>query len=77
MGFLLVPQPGVVESTLGETGFVNVEVADRLPEGWRDWLAWNEVCDRASGRPGEEAEMLRVDAGRLLGFTRIVARRTR
>ncbi len=36
-----------------KTGLVTVEVADRLPAGWRDWLAWNEVCDRVNGSPGQ------------------------
>jgi len=57
------------------TGRVAVEIADRLPDGWRDWLQWNEVCDEHRGKPGREAEMLRIDAGELLGFTRLVARR--
>jgi len=56
-------------------GLVTVEVADLLPEGWKDWLMWNDACDGDRGEPGEEAEMLRVDAGRSLGFTRVVARR--
>ncbi len=58
-----------------KTGLVTVEVADRLADGWRDWLVWNEACDRESGTPGEEAQMLRTDAGRTLGFTRVIARR--
>ncbi|WP_145805418.1 SAM-dependent methyltransferase [Kribbella amoyensis] len=58
-----------------KTGLVTVDLADRLAEGWRDWLHWNEVCDRDSEAPQWEADMLRTDAGRLLGFTRVVARR--
>lgn len=58
-----------------KTGLVTVEVADRLPEGWRDWLQWNEACDLANGIPGEEAKMLKIDAGQTLGFTRVIARR--
>jgi cyclopropane fatty-acyl-phospholipid synthase-like methyltransferase len=58
-----------------KTGLVTVEVADRLPHGWRDWLQWNEACDRVSGTPGQEAEMLRVDAGQALGFTQVIGRR--
>lgn len=58
-----------------KTGLVTVEVADRLADGWRDWLTWNEVTDRDNGVPGWEAEMLRTDAGRALGFSRVVARR--
>ncbi|NIK55184.1 SAM-dependent methyltransferase [Kribbella shirazensis] len=60
-----------------KTGLVTVELADRLPNGWQDWLQWNEVCDLANGTPDqEEARMLRADAGRALGLTRLVARRT-
>ena len=62
-----------------KTGQVEVEVADVLPDGWRHWLAWSDVCARAGvGMPGaaaREAAMLREDAGRLLGFVRVVGRR--
>ena len=44
-----------------------------LPEGWRDWL---EVCaDAGYQSSASQAEMLRIDAGRTLGFSRIVARK--
>lgn len=56
-------------------GWVTVEVADRLPDGWQDWLLWNQAWDRDSDTPDEESEMLRSDAGRTLGFSRVVARR--
>ena len=65
------------------TGLVTVETADAMEAGWRHWLRWLDIC-QAQGRattgptaPGEaeEAEMLRADAGRNLGFTRLVARR--
>ncbi|TDD46756.1 methyltransferase domain-containing protein [Kribbella antibiotica] len=59
-----------------KTGLVTVEVAERLPEGWRDWLQWNEACDLYVGMPGqEEARMLHADGGRTLGLCRVVARR--
>lgn len=61
---------------LTRSGVVRVEIADRLPEGWRDWLQWNEACDRDGNTPGEEADMLRVDGGRLLGFAQLIAHRT-
>ena len=60
------------------TGKVTVAKADRISEGWRDWMTWGEVCADAGVRPEialREAEMLRVDAGRNLGFTRLVALR--
>jgi SAM-dependent methyltransferase len=58
------------------SGKVRVESADMLPDGWHEWLMWLDVCMDA-GYPGgpNEAEMLRIDAGRTLGFTRIVARK--
>lgn len=60
---------------------VEVEVADLLDDGWRDWAAWNEHCATASTDDfvqryaGPEAEMLRLDAGRTLGLARVTARR--
>jgi len=59
-----------------KTGLVTVEVADRLPDGWRDWLQWNEACDHANGTPAqEEAQMLHTDNGQSLGLTRLTAHR--
>ncbi|MBM7788020.1 SAM-dependent methyltransferase [Tenggerimyces flavus] len=57
-----------------KTGLVTVEVADQLEDGWGDWLRWNEACDAFRGKPEWEADMLRLDAGRSLGLTRVVAR---
>ena len=60
-------------------GSLAVEMADMIPEGWRHWLTWSDVCATVgTGLPGaaaREAEMLRADAGRLLGLVRIVGRR--
>ncbi|GAB3814867.1 SAM-dependent methyltransferase [Kribbella italica] len=58
-----------------KTGLVTVELADRLPHSWHDWLQWNDACDLDAGTPGrEEAQMLRADNGRTLGLTRVIAR---
>jgi SAM-dependent methyltransferase len=59
-----------------KTGIVAVEHADSIPEGWKHWLIWQESLLQ-NGFPynAKEAEMLRVDAGRSLGFTRVVARK--
>ena len=59
-----------------KTGKVEVTLADSIPDGWTHWLKWQEVC-LEQGYPSDrqEADMLRVDAGRNLGFTRIVARK--
>ena len=62
---------------IDNSGRAKVTKADRVSEGWRDWLTWQEVCVEAGVRPEDaqrEAEMLRVDGGRHLGFTRLVAR---
>ena len=59
-----------------KTGKVDVLHADLIPEGWRQWLLWLEVCFAEGYRADEsQAEMVRRDAGRHLGFTRVVARR--
>jgi SAM-dependent methyltransferase len=63
-----------------KTGLVEVETADTLEDGWKLWLEWNEVCGQAGQQSmadlvRREAEMLRVDDGRTLGFTRVIARR--
>jgi len=61
-----------------KSGKVAVEHSDMLPEGWQQWLLWEEVKHSQGISPVddlEEAEMLRVDAGRNLGFVRMVARR--
>jgi SAM-dependent methyltransferase len=56
---------------------IQVEHADLLPDGWRHWLLWLEACRLAGVRhdPREEA-MLRLDQGKTIGFSRIVARRS-
>ena len=52
----------------------NVRVADMVAQGWEQWALWLEICDRY-GYPtsAREAQMLQADAGRTLGFTRVVA----
>ncbi|MET1002066.1 MAG: methyltransferase domain-containing protein [Acidimicrobiia bacterium] len=60
-------------------GVTDVE-ADWVPDGWADWLAWHERCQETGSSPlphmaDAELAMLRADKGRLLGFTRVVARR--
>jgi cyclopropane fatty-acyl-phospholipid synthase-like methyltransferase len=60
-----------------KTGQVKVELADMIPDGWEHWLKWMEVIFERGGQEDarQEAEMLQIDAGRNLGFTRLVARR--
>ncbi|WP_143590042.1 methyltransferase domain-containing protein, partial [Streptomyces africanus] len=63
------------------SGAVEVETADWLEDGWRDWLRWSEVVaeehtDEFHIRmAGRSAEMLRLDQGGTLGFVRVVGRR--
>jgi len=54
------------------TGIVDVEVADTLPDGWRCWLDWHHAVapDNAT-----EIQAVEVDAGRFLGYVRLVGRR--
>jgi len=63
------------------SGEVDVDLADTLEDGWQDWALWNETCARTSDNEfvienaGREAHMVRLDAGRTLGFARVVAHR--
>lgn len=61
-----------------KTGLVAVELADTIPQGWEHWMKWMKELFRQDGQDyaRQEAEMLQVDAGRNLGFTRLVARKT-
>lgn len=65
-----------------KTGLVAVETADLVPDGWRQWLNWDEaslelgyVPKRFAADLPDWIETMRFDAGRNLGFTRILARR--
>jgi hypothetical protein len=51
---------------------VDIAVSDSLPDGWRLWRDWLGVI-----APGNEAEIraLEADAGRYLGYVRVVGRR--
>lgn len=54
------------------TGIMAIEVADTMPEGWRFWLDWHKtlVPDNTL-----EIQTLEADAGRYLGYVRLVGRR--
>jgi SAM-dependent methyltransferase len=61
-----------------KTGKVDVDVADAIDDGWMDWLRFDEVTlPTLDGWRRDAAanttEMLRVDRGKYLGFSRIVA----
>ena len=53
-----------------------MKIADLIPDGWKHWLRWLEVCgEQGAATDLKEAEMLRVDGGRNLGLTRVLARK--
>ena len=57
------------------SGLVTVDVADLLPDGWKLWMESDLLWSKRLGKPSDEADMLALDRGRTLGFTRVVARR--
>lgn len=59
------------------SGLVSIELADMVPDGWKHWATSDEISAEWKGERSEEAEYVRLDAGRNLGFTRVVARRRR
>ena len=54
------------------TGIARVELAETMPDGWRLWLDWHRAIapDNAT-----EIKAVEDDAGRFLGYVRVVARR--
>ncbi len=57
------------------SGLVTVEHADLIPDGWRLWMVSDLLWSERLGKPSDEADMLGLDAGRTLGFTRMVGLR--
>jgi SAM-dependent methyltransferase len=58
------------------TGLVAIESADLMPDGWRFWLQFEKALEVwGKSRFPSDAEALEADAGRYLGFVRLVARR--
>ena len=55
-------------------GKVDVNIADWLENGWQFWAHWDRTVGKARGVEGD-AEMVEADAGRNLGFVRVVATR--
>jgi len=65
-----------------KTRLVEVEHADLVPDGWKYWADWDEAALEAGAIPADHpearshwVETIRADAGRSLGFTRVVGRR--
>lgn len=59
-----------------KSGTVELLLSDSIPDGWKQWLKWQEVClEQGFPADQQETDMVRIDAGRTLGFTRVVARK--
>lgn len=54
------------------SGIVDVSAADTLPEGWRFWRDWLMLISPANT---QEISTIETDAGRFIGYVRVVARR--
>ena len=62
---------------------ISIQLADSLEDGWREWVSFAEMTlaageERPQGaKEGarKEIEAIREDAGRTLGFVRVIARR--
>lgn len=54
------------------TGIVRIELADAMPDGWRFWRDWH-LAVAPDNRV--EIDALEADAGRSLGYVRVVGRR--
>ena len=64
-----------------KTGLMQSVQTDVLEDGWKRWLEWTLVGNHARIGPyvdivgGNEADMLRDDAGEIFSFNRVVARK--
>jgi hypothetical protein len=55
-----------------QTGIVEVEVAESMPDGWKRWLEWQHLVAPDNF---EEIAAVKSDAGRCLGYVRLAAHR--
>ncbi len=55
-----------------QTGILDIDLADSMPDGWQRWLDWHRVI-----APDNDVEIkaLEADMGRCLGYVRLVGRR--
>lgn len=60
-----------------KTEHVKVSLADMIEDGWEHWMMWMQIVFDREGKDyaRKEIDMLQEDAGRNLGFTRVVAQR--
>jgi SAM-dependent methyltransferase len=54
------------------SGIVDIDVADTMPDGWRFWLDWLKVIAPDNAM---EIQALETDAGRHVGYVRMIGRR--
>jgi SAM-dependent methyltransferase len=54
------------------SGILKIEVADTLPDGWRWWQKWHQEIAPDNS---VEIEALKADAGRYLGYVRVIGRK--
>jgi len=54
------------------TGLLEIEVADTMPDGWKLWREWQRTVSPDNSM---EISTLERDAGRYLGYVRVVGRR--
>jgi SAM-dependent methyltransferase len=54
------------------TGFLDIQTADTLPEGWQLWRDWQKVI---APENLVEIEALEADRGQTIGYVRLVGRR--
>lgn len=80
--FACFHSPGWWRAHWQRTGLVDVQVADDVPDGWALWLRWERTTAAVARAHGQkpflnQVALLEADRDRLLGFTRLVARRER
>lgn len=56
----------------GRTKIVDVEIADTMQDGWRYWVDWHETAHPDNK---DEINGVKADAGRNLGYVRVVGRK--
>ncbi|MEU5318232.1 methyltransferase domain-containing protein [Streptomyces sp. NPDC021056] len=81
-GFWAFHSPAWWRRLWTRSGAVAVETADWLEDGWRDWLLWSEVCAEESSSEFMadmarwSVDLMHADVEHVLGFARVVGRRT-
>jgi cyclopropane fatty-acyl-phospholipid synthase-like methyltransferase len=54
------------------TGIMAIDLADTMPDGWQRWLDWHRIVAPYNA---VEIKAIEADAGRYLGYVRLVGRR--